>query len=111
MKQVYISTGSNLNNPLKQTKKAIKELNKLHETKIIKISSFYKSKPIGPKNQPDYLNTIICLKTNLTPIVLLKKIQKIEKKQGRIRKKNRWGPRTIDLDIILYDKITIKKKN
>lgn len=111
MKQVYIATGSNLNNPLKQTKKAIKYLKKLSQTKIIKISSFYKSKPIGPKNQPDYLNTIISIKTNLSPKTLLKKTQKIEKKQGRKRKKNRWGPRNIDLDIILYDTLTIKKKN
>lgn len=110
MNQVYIAIGSNLNNPIKQANNAIEALKELPKTKIISISSFYRSKPIAFKKQPDYLNAVIKLHTRLKPEILLKYMQIIEIQQGRKRKK-RWDSRTIDLDIILYGRKIIKKKN
>lgn len=110
MNRVYIAIGSNLNNPIKQAKNAIESIKKLPNTAIISVSSFYRSKPIAFKNQPNYLNAVISLNTKLKPEILLKYIQLIELKQGRKRNK-KWDSRTIDLDIILYGKKIIKKKN
>lgn len=64
---------------------------------------------MGPSEQPDYVNAVVMLRTKLSPDVLLKHLQKIENEQGRIRKENRWGPRTLDLDIILYGLETIEQ--
>ncbi|WMY95815.1 MAG: 2-amino-4-hydroxy-6-hydroxymethyldihydropteridine diphosphokinase [Arsenophonus sp.] len=108
MNCVYISIGSNLNKPLKQAKNAIKKLNQLPNTKFIKISSFYRSKPMGKNNQPEYLNLIVALETTLLPHNLLKYTQAIEYMHGRTRTVHRWIPRTLDLDIILYGKQTIQ---
>ncbi|WMY96174.1 MAG: 2-amino-4-hydroxy-6-hydroxymethyldihydropteridine diphosphokinase [Arsenophonus sp.] len=108
MNCVYISIGSNLNKPLKQAKNAIKKLNQLPNTKFIKISSFYRSKPMGKKNQPEYLNLVIALETTLLPHNLLQYTQNIEYMHGRKRTINRWIPRTLDLDILLYGKQTIQ---
>ncbi|MFP3014101.1 MAG: 2-amino-4-hydroxy-6-hydroxymethyldihydropteridine diphosphokinase [Arsenophonus sp.] len=102
MERVYIAIGSNLNIPLQEVENAINELNQLPDTKLISISSFYRSKPMGQKNQPDFLNAVVGLDTKLLPKTLLKYTQFIELMHGRIRKDNRWGPRTLDLDIILY---------
>ncbi|WMY96800.1 MAG: 2-amino-4-hydroxy-6-hydroxymethyldihydropteridine diphosphokinase [Arsenophonus sp.] len=111
MNCVYISIGSNLNKPLKQAKDAIKKLNQLPNTKVIKISSFYRSKPMGKKNQPEYLNLVVELKTTLLPYNLLKYTQTIEYIHGRKRTINRWIPRTLDLDILLYGQKTIQNNN
>lgn len=99
MKTVYIALGSNLNNPLKQLKQAVENLKKF--TINFEISPFYGSKPVGPQDQPDYVNAVAKFDTNLSPIELLDKLQAIENNQGRIRLR-RWGERTLDLDIILY---------
>lgn len=57
---------------------------------------------MGPQNQPDYINAVVSINTSLTPIELLNCTQAIEQEQGRVRKDERWGPRTLDLDIVLY---------
>lgn len=67
MERVYIAIGSNLNNPLQQVQSAIKELHQLPNTKPVTVSSFYHSKPMGPQGQPDYLNAVIALDTELCP--------------------------------------------
>lgn len=102
MERVYIAIGSNLNDPLQQVQSAIKELHQLPDTKPVTVSSFYRSKPMGPQGQPDYLNAVIALDTELLPATLLEHTQSIELMHGRIRKADRWGPRTLDLDIMLY---------
>lgn len=99
MKTVYIALGSNLHTPLKQLKQAVENLKKF--TINFEISPFYGSKPVGPQDQPDYVNAVAKFDTNLSPIELLDKLQAIENNQGRIRLR-RWGERTLDLDIILY---------
>jgi 2-amino-4-hydroxy-6-hydroxymethyldihydropteridine diphosphokinase len=106
----YIALGSNLNDPLAQANQAIIALKKLPDTVVSDISPFYRSKPLGPQDQNDYLNAVIKLTTSLTPIALLDELQSIEKSQGRVRKDNRWGARTLDLDILLYDDLVINSE-
>lgn len=104
--KVYIGIGSNLENPLEQLKAATAALRKIPGTKLISLSNIYQTAPIGPAGQPDYTNAAALLETQLTPEALLDELQRIEQEQGRVRKE-RWGPRTLDLDIILYAGMTI----
>ncbi|MDT9587703.1 MAG: 2-amino-4-hydroxy-6-hydroxymethyldihydropteridine diphosphokinase [Candidatus Arsenophonus melophagi] len=108
MERVYIAIGSNLNDPLKQVESAIQELHQLPNTNTVMISSLYRSKPMGPKGQPDYLNAVIALDTELLPTTLLKHTQLIELMHGRIRTTARWEQRTLDLDILLYGQYIIQ---
>jgi 2-amino-4-hydroxy-6-hydroxymethyldihydropteridine diphosphokinase len=98
----FIAVGSNLNDPVAQTNIAINALKKLPETQFLQASSLYSSTPMGPQNQPDYINAVVSIKTKLPPIELLNATQAIELEHGRVRKEERWGPRTLDLDILLY---------
>ena len=97
----YISIGSNLNNPYQQVKSAIGKLKIADNIYIETISGWYLSDPVGPKNQSRYVNGVIKISTRLLPNQLLKKLHEIEDAHGRIRNV-RWGPRTLDLDILLY---------
>ncbi|KOO07964.1 2-amino-4-hydroxy-6-hydroxymethyldihydropteridine diphosphokinase [Vibrio hepatarius] len=99
---VFIAVGSNLADPVGQAKNAIQALRKLPKSEFVKSSSLYSSTPMGPQDQPDYINAVVEIKTELTPLELLDCTQAIELEQGRVRKEERWGPRTLDLDIILY---------
>ncbi|MDF7671121.1 2-amino-4-hydroxy-6-hydroxymethyldihydropteridine diphosphokinase [Orbaceae bacterium ESL0721] len=110
MAEVFIALGSNLNNPQDHANCALAELAKLPDTTVSAVSPFYRSKPLGPQDQNDYLNAVIKLTTSLAPIDLLDHLQAIELLQGRIRKSERWGARTLDLDILLYDNLTISNK-
>jgi 2-amino-4-hydroxy-6-hydroxymethyldihydropteridine diphosphokinase len=98
----YIGVGSNQADPIKQAKLAIATLQHLPKSVFCQSSSLYHSAPMGPQDQPDYINAVVKIDTQLTAIALLDELQKIELVQGRVRKENRWGPRTLDLDIILY---------
>lgn len=98
----YIGIGSNQKDPIKQAQHAIEALRNLANTQLIKCSSLYCSAPMGPQDQPDYINAVVAIDTQLDAIELLDALQAIELNQGRVRKDNRWGPRTLDLDIILY---------
>jgi 2-amino-4-hydroxy-6-hydroxymethyldihydropteridine diphosphokinase len=98
----YIAIGSNQAQPIAQAKQAIIALNNIADTKVIASSSLYCSAPMGPQDQPDYINAVVKIDTNLSAIELLDALQDIEKNQGRERKAERWGPRTLDLDILLY---------
>ncbi|MCF2947450.1 2-amino-4-hydroxy-6-hydroxymethyldihydropteridine diphosphokinase [Paraglaciecola aquimarina] len=102
MSLVYIGLGSNLSKPEQQLDNALKSLSAIPNTELVCCSSFYVSQPMGPKDQPDFVNAVVLLKTTLEPLALLEQTQKIELLQGRERKENRWGPRTLDLDILLY---------
>jgi len=97
----YIGLGSNLDNPESQLKTAIEALTGLPQTRLQARSSLYRSAPMGPQDQPDYLNAVVQLSTGLEPEALLDKLQGIEQAQGRVRAQH-WGPRTLDLDILLY---------
>jgi 2-amino-4-hydroxy-6-hydroxymethyldihydropteridine diphosphokinase len=98
----YIALGSNLGDPVRQARTAIALLSGMPELSLQAVSSLYRSAPMGPQDQPDYINAVIALETSLTPLALLDLLQKIELEHGRERKDERWGPRTLDLDILLY---------
>jgi 2-amino-4-hydroxy-6-hydroxymethyldihydropteridine diphosphokinase len=98
----YIAIGSNLGDPISQTMSAIEALKQISAITVIAESSLYSSTPMGPQNQPDYINAVVAIDTTLTPLDLLNATQAIELEHGRVRKDERWGPRTLDLDIILY---------
>jgi len=102
MNRVYIAVGSNLSDPVQQAKQAIDALKKLPDSQFIQASSLYSSKPMGPEDQPDYINAVVQIETQLSPTDLLDQTQRIELEHGRVRKDERWGPRTLDLDILLY---------
>ena len=101
--QHYIILGSNLNSPDEQVNSAIKAISEIPQTTLIAQSSWYRTRPMGPQDQPDYLNVAVAVDTTLAPEELLDNTQAIELAQGRVRKEgNRWGPRTLDLDIMLF---------
>ncbi|MDH2997794.1 7,8-dihydro-6-hydroxymethylpterin-pyrophosphokinase [Pasteurellaceae bacterium LFhippo2] len=107
MATVYVALGSNLENPLEQLKQAVVSLKNF--AKNFDVSPFYGSKPLGPQDQPDYVNAVAKFETELSPIELLDKLQSIENEQGRVRLR-RWGERTLDLDILLYDNQQIESE-
>jgi len=98
---VYIGLGSNLDAPLKQLQRAVTELGELPKTRLTTLSCWYRSAPMGPQDQPDYYNGVAQLQTELPPLDLLRQLQAIEQQHQRIRGRH-WGPRTLDLDILLY---------
>ncbi|MGR6840587.1 2-amino-4-hydroxy-6-hydroxymethyldihydropteridine diphosphokinase [Aliivibrio wodanis] len=102
MIKVIIAIGSNLGNPIEQARVAIEALHHLPDSTVTAVSSLYSSSPMGPQDQPDYINAVVEIETSLKPLNLLDFTQKIELEQGRVRKDERWGPRTLDLDIILF---------
>lgn len=97
---VYIGLGSNLDDPQTQIKTAIDDIARLDQTTLVQTSSLYKSPPMGPQDQPDYINAVVSVDTTLSAHILLDALQAIEQSHGRIRKRH-WGERTLDLDILL----------
>lgn len=102
MERVYIGLGSNLAEPREQLRGALKALAALPSSRLVAMSSLYASDPLGPPDQPRYNNAVAALETSLEPLALLDALQAIELAQGRERKAERWGPRTLDLDILLF---------
>ena len=102
MSRAWIGLGSNLQEPREQLRQAFIELDGLPGSRLLERSSLYSSQPMGPADQPDYLNAVALLETELEPLALLDELQRIEDEHGR-RRGQRWGPRTLDLDLLLYD--------
>ena len=100
--RAYIGLGSNLDDPVGQLLRAIDALRALPESRLTAVSPLYQSRPMGPADQPDYVNAVVMLDTRLEPLELLDALQAIEQQQGRVRTGERWGPRTLDLDLLLY---------
>lgn len=104
---VYLGLGSNLGQREKNMNRALKELKNLRSVEVMKRSSIYEAEPVGFKDQGFFLNAVIKIKTKLPPLSLFYLLKGIEKKMGRIKGK-RWGPRKIDLDMLLYDNVIMK---
>ena len=102
MERVYIGLGSNLAEPRRQLRGALGALTCIPDSQLAVVSSLYLSDPLGPADQPRYNNAVAALDTSLSPLALLDALQAIERAQGRERKAERWGPRTLDLDILLF---------
>nr|WP_086940333.1 2-amino-4-hydroxy-6-hydroxymethyldihydropteridine diphosphokinase [Thaumasiovibrio occultus] len=105
--RAFIAIGSNLSDPVTQAKAAITALEQSAVITLVQASSLYSSKPMGPADQPDYINAVVEIATDLAPDALLDETQRIELEHGRVRKAERWGPRTLDLDILLYDDVVM----
>jgi 2-amino-4-hydroxy-6-hydroxymethyldihydropteridine diphosphokinase len=102
MNTVYIGLGSNLSQPAKQLKRAVQAISTIEHCQIQKISSLYFSRPMGPQDQPNFMNAVLSVKTSLNAIELLSVLQTIENNAGRLRKASRWDARILDLDILLF---------
>lgn len=107
MSSVYIGLGSNLEGPQQQLSSAIAEIGQLPATTVLQHSPFYRSTAIGPGEQPDYINAVAYLHTDLDAMALLQQLQAIEQAHGRQRLL-RWGARTLDLDILLFDDMVLE---
>ncbi|WP_263081178.1 2-amino-4-hydroxy-6-hydroxymethyldihydropteridine diphosphokinase [Endozoicomonas sp. Mp262] len=105
----YIALGSNLEKPGQQLQRAVDEIDSEHCIQLLHCSRLYRSEPVGPSGQPDYVNAVIAIETELAPESLLDTLQAIENRHGRVRTV-RWGPRTLDLDILLYSDQIIKTR-
>lgn len=102
----YLGLGSNLRFPKRQLRLALNAIQKIPRSVIKQTSQVYRSKPYGVQSQPLFYNMVIALQTSLSPKLLLKKCQHIEKQLGRIRKKH-WGARTLDIDLLLYGELEL----
>lgn len=100
----YIGLGSNLEEPLSQLQRAFAELDKLPGTRLAARSSLYRSAPLGYQDQPEFVNAVAKIATKLAPQALLQALLQIEREHGRERT-FRNAPRTLDLDVLLYDDI------
>lgn len=101
MNSIYIGLGSNLGDSAAEIQLAIDHLRQSDGVRVIAVSSLYQTPPMGPQDQPDYLNAVVELQSTLDPLELLDRLQAIEQQQGRVRECH-WGARTIDLDLLLY---------
>ena len=104
----YIGLGANLEGPAQQLRRAFDELAVLPDTHLTERSPLYKSPPLGPPDQPDYVNAVAALETHLAPHVLLAELRRIESAHGRRRDGTRWGPRSLDLDLLLYGDLVLE---
>lgn len=98
----YVGLGSNLNGPTGQIQCAFDLLAELPETRLVATSSLYRSSPFGGVEQPDFVNAAAALLTRLTARQLLSELQRIELQRGRERTEARWGPRILDLDLLVF---------
>lgn len=111
MSRVYLGLGSNLEDPVRQIHLSLTALQADIDLQLLRRSGLYRSpallKPGAATAQPDYVNAVAAIETTLTPHQLLYHCQLIEQQQGRLRGPQAWAPRTLDIDILVYDQITI----
>jgi 2-amino-4-hydroxy-6-hydroxymethyldihydropteridine diphosphokinase len=102
----YIGLGANSGEPLPQLRRALTALHAQSDLTVLEVSALYHSPPMGPQDQPDYLNAVASLRTPLAPEALLDILQAREAEAGR-RRDRRWGPRPLDLDLLLYGDVSV----
>lgn len=108
MVEAYVCLGANLGDPPRQIAAAIAALAALPDTAVVRTSGLYRSRPMGPADQPDYANAVAALRTALAPLALLDALLAIEQRAGRVREPRlRNGPRQLDLDLLLYGTLTL----
>jgi 2-amino-4-hydroxy-6-hydroxymethyldihydropteridine diphosphokinase len=105
-KLAYVGLGSNLDDPVAQVRAGLRALSALDDTRVECSSSLYRSEPVGLKEQPDFVNAACRLRTSLAPARLLQDLLLIERTHGRVRGLQTGGPRTLDLDLLLYGQET-----
>ena len=102
--RVYVGLGSNLEDPVAQVLEAVEELEMIPDSILVSRSSLYRGKPMGLADQPDYVNAVVAMDTLLSAENFLQELTRIEDLQGRVRDGEKWGPRIIDLDLLMYGK-------
>ncbi|QQD84677.1 2-amino-4-hydroxy-6-hydroxymethyldihydropteridine diphosphokinase [Jeotgalicoccus sp. ATCC 8456] len=102
----YLGLGSNIGDREESLRQALKKISEVPGITVTKISSRYETKPYGKTDQPDFINMAVELETNLTPLDLLEVVLGIERELGRVRKET-WGPRSIDIDVLLYEDLEL----
>jgi 2-amino-4-hydroxy-6-hydroxymethyldihydropteridine diphosphokinase len=107
MPTAWIALGSNLEDPPRQLRAALRRIGDIPGVALRAQSSLYRSAPLGPAGQPDYCNAVCAIATSLEPLALLRALQQIEDERGRIRTTEKWGPRVLDLDLLLYDALVL----
>jgi len=100
--KAWLGLGSNLQQPEAQLRQALDLLGEAKEVEILATSSFYRTPPWGDEQQDDFINAVVQIETGLEPVPLLRVLQSIENEMGRQRSERRWGPRLIDIDLLLY---------
>ncbi|MDK8176570.1 2-amino-4-hydroxy-6-hydroxymethyldihydropteridine pyrophosphokinase [Staphylococcus sp. HMSC072B07] len=110
MTGVFLGLGSNVGDRENQLKEAIRLLDEQSGIKVVKVSSFYETEPVGYVDQPDFLNLCVEIQTELSPKAVLERGLAIEQQLHRVRKE-RWGPRTLDIDILLYGDQIIEEQD
>jgi 2-amino-4-hydroxy-6-hydroxymethyldihydropteridine diphosphokinase len=103
----WLSLGSNLQDPLAQIRQALKHLADNDQLSVLRTSSMYRTPPWGDEQQGDFVNAVAEVETSLEPLFLLHQLQTIENTMGRQRNGRRWGPRLIDLDLLLYGDVLL----
>jgi 2-amino-4-hydroxy-6-hydroxymethyldihydropteridine diphosphokinase len=98
----YVGVGSNLNDPQQQVRRACEQLAQLPQTRRMLVSRLYRSRPFGPVAQPEFINAVVALLTQLAAPELLGHLRRLESAAGRPAQRERWGPRVLDLDLLAY---------
>src|SRR5699024_7537998 len=106
MAVAYLGLGSNLGNRRENLDSAVRRLDEQNEISVTKQSSLYETEPYGKTDQPDFINMCVEVDTRISPLELLENVLAIEHELGRVRKEV-WGPRTIDIDILLYEDLEL----
>lgn len=107
MNTVYIALGANLGDPVETLAEVVQQFKTMPEFERVACSSFYRSAPMGPQDQPDYVNAVLRAHTPLAPLALLDLLQSLEDEFGRVRSR-RWGARTLDLDLLLFADLSLQ---
>jgi 2-amino-4-hydroxy-6-hydroxymethyldihydropteridine diphosphokinase len=108
MRRAYIGLGANLKDPAAQLREALRLVGARPGIRVVATSQLYRSAPLGPGDQPDYCNAVCALDTDLNPDRLLTHLHAVERQMGRERPPQRWAPRLIDLDLLHYERVTMK---
>ena len=98
----YIGLGSNLDDPFMHLRSGVAALMQLHQTRVELCSSLYRTSPVGNQDQPDFINAVCRVRTGQAPVKLMRNLLQIERTHGRVREGEKGGPRTLDLDLLLY---------
>ncbi len=106
----YVGVGSNLGSPVEQVGSGIAAMAGIRDSVVALKSGLFRSAPLGPADQPDFINAVVALLTKLSAQDLLMELKLIETAQGRKRSSERWGPRTLDLDLLSYSNLVLAEE-
>jgi len=106
---VFLGLGSNQGDRLANLSRAVQRIGETAGIRVVQMATIYETRPVGGPPQEDYLNTVVAIETALPPQELLATLKALERRMGRTPSRERWGPRVIDLDILLYDQQVIRE--